>query len=164
MSIPIRTASLSAILGTCLYLAGCVSQKPEAPHSASQHVAPESTTQAVPVIRSHRYTLISIKPTVDQRDLLQQIVDIRIPDHLAPTVQDAMAYTLRRSGYRLCPDTEAVVGLYALPLPAAHYRLGPLPLRDALQVLAGQAWKVQVDERSREVCFELRPEFQPGVA
>jgi type IV pili sensor histidine kinase/response regulator len=59
---------------------------------------------------------------------------------------------------------EPIAGLYALPLQAAHYRLGPLPLRDALQVLAGQTWKIQVDERSREVCFELRPEFQPGVA
>ncbi len=58
---------------------------------------------------------------------------------LSPMLQDAMAYTLRLSGYRLFPGGEDVAGLYALPSPAAHYRQGLLPLREALQVLAGPA-------------------------
>ena len=31
--------------------------------------------------------------------------------------------------------------------------LGPLLLRDALLVLAGPAWALSVDDRTREVCF-----------
>jgi type IV pili sensor histidine kinase/response regulator len=41
----------------------------------------------------------------------------------------------------------------ALPLPAAHYRLGPVLLRDALLTLAGPVWDLQVDDGERKVCF-----------
>jgi hypothetical protein len=52
----------------------------------------------------------------------------------------------------LC-DAPDAAALYALPLPAAHLRLGPLPLRDALLTLAGPAWDVSVDDAARAVCF-----------
>src|SRR3546814_8427606 len=71
---------------------------------------------------------------------------------LDASVGDAMRHVLLRSGYRLCDAAEAAT-LYALPLPAAHLRLGPLLLRDALLTLAGPAWELSVDAVTRQVCF-----------
>lgn len=103
-----------------------------------------------------RYTLVSAEPTAEQLDLLAQIIDVTIPPGLTPTVQDAMHHVLRRSGYSLCPVGSAIKVLFTRPLPAAHYRLGPLALRDALEVLAGPAWQLLVDEVGRTVCFRQR--------
>jgi len=105
-------------------------------------------------LRYGRYTLVSTEPTSEQRDLLAQIIEVNIPSSLSPSVQDAMHYVLQRSGYSLCPVTASVRILFTRPLPAAHYRLGPIPLRSALQVLAGPAWQLTTDEVGRSVCFE----------
>ena len=114
-------------------------------------------------LRYGRYTLVSTEPTTEQRDLLAQIIDVNIPSSLSPSVQDAMHYVLQRSGYALCPDTASVKVLFTRPLPAAHYRLGPIPLRSALQVLAGPAWQLTTDEVGRSVCFEQQ-KTEAGVA
>ncbi|MBW1248787.1 PilL N-terminal domain-containing protein [Pseudomonas tolaasii] len=105
-------------------------------------------------LRYGRYTLVSTEPTTEQRDLLAQIIDVSIPSNLNPSVQEAMHYVLQRSGYSLCPASEPVKVLFTRPLPAVHYRLGPIPLRSALQVLAGPAWQLTTDEVSRSICFE----------
>ncbi|WP_434562885.1 PilL N-terminal domain-containing protein [Pseudomonas sp. Z4-20] len=105
-------------------------------------------------LRYGRYMLVSTEPTPEQRVLLAQIVDVSIPSNLNPSVQEAMHYVLQRSGYSLCPAAEPVKMLFTQPLPAAHYRLGPISLRNALQVLAGPAWQLTTDEVSRSVCFE----------
>ena len=105
-------------------------------------------------LRYGRYTLVSTEPTTEQRYLLAQIIEVNIPSSLNPSVQDALQYVLQRSGYSLCPVTASVKLLFTRPLPAAHYRLGPIPLRSALQVLAGPAWQLTTDEVSRSVCFE----------
>ncbi|MBT2298198.1 PilL N-terminal domain-containing protein [Pseudomonas fluorescens] len=105
-------------------------------------------------LRYGRYTLVSTAPTTEQRDLLAQTIDVNIPSNLNPSVQDALHYVLLRSGYSLCPDAAPMKVLFSQPLPAAHYRLGPIPLRDALQVLAGPAWQLTVDDINRSVCFE----------
>ncbi|CAI8946412.1 Type IV pili sensor histidine kinase and response regulator [Pseudomonas brassicacearum] len=105
-------------------------------------------------LRYGRYTLVSTEPTTEQRDLLAQIIDVSIPSNLNPSGQEAMHYVLQRSGYSLCPAAEPVKILFTRPLPAAHYRLGPISLRNALQVLAGPAWQLTIDEVSRSVCFE----------
>jgi type IV pili sensor histidine kinase/response regulator len=106
-----------------------------------------------PGLRYGRYTLVSTEPTPEQRDLLAQIIEVNIPSNLNPSVQDALHHVLQRSGYLLCPSTPSVQVLFTRPLPAAHYRLGPITLRNALQVLAGPAWPLTVNEVSRSVCF-----------
>lgn len=50
--------------------------------------------------------------------------------------------------------------LFAHPLAASHYRLGPMSLRTALQLLAGPAWELQVNELDRKICFAIRPAFE----
>ena len=67
-----------------------------------------------------------------------------------------MQYVMSRSGYSLCPAEAGHVNiLYTRPLPAAQYKLGPMTLRNTLQV-SGPAWQVKVDEVARQVCFVLQ--------
>lgn len=141
-------ATCSGLLLAAL-TAGCATPLPPPPVPETPAVqAPEY----VPVVRYGRYTLVELAPPETQRDLLLQVVDVAIPDTLHASVGDALRHVLQRSGYRLCDgrDTEA---LNALPLPAAHYHLGPLRLRDALLTLVGPAWELHADDGARRVCF-----------
>ncbi|WP_053184504.1 PilL N-terminal domain-containing protein [Pseudomonas thivervalensis] len=130
--------------------------KPEIDSSSNRpHLSRSRADESHPSeLRYGRYTRVSTEPTTEQRNLLAQIVDVSIPSNLNPSVQEAMHYVLQRSGYSLCPAAEPVKILFTRPLPAAHYRLGPISLRNALQVLAGPAWQLTIDEVSRSVCFE----------
>ena len=148
-----RTACGCLALAASL-AAGCATTAPSSPPADSSHaVEPAiSLPQYIPVARYGRYTLVELEPTEAQRDLLLQVIEVSLPDIVQATVGDALNHVLRRSGYRLCsgPETDA---LDALPLPAAHYRIGPMALRDALLTLAGPAWSLHVEEGARVVCF-----------
>lgn len=124
---------------------------PPTPASKVTDIAPEAVMEFVPVTRYGRYTLVELAPTAAQHDLLLQVVDVEIPGTLGATVGDALRHLVLRSGYRLCDEQSA--DLLALLLPAAHYRLGPVLLRDALLTLAGPVWDLQVDDGERKVCF-----------
>lgn len=138
---------------SCLLLsalaAGCAAPPPPLP-VPDEVVVP--APEYIPVIRYGRYTLVELTPTAAQQDLLLQVVDVSIPDTLHANVADALRHVLQRSGYLLCngPETDA---LNDLPLPVAHYQLGPLQLRDALLTLAGPARTLHVDHAMRRVCF-----------
>lgn len=149
-----RLTLVVAGLLTIALAAGCATRS-IAPTTVEPE--PEGRTQTmpdgwVPVVRYGRYTLVELVPEPAQRDLLQQAVEVSIPPMPDASVGDAMRHVLLRSGYRLCDTAEAAT-LYALPLPAAHLRLGPLMLRDALLTLAGPAWELSVDDVTRQVCF-----------
>lgn len=149
-----RTACACLALAASLG-AGCATTVPSStPADSSGAVEPAiSQSQFIPVARYGRYTLVELEPTAVQRDLLLQVIEVSLPDTVQATVGDALNHVLRRSGYRLCsgPETDA---LDALPLPAAHYRIGPMALRDALLTLAGPAWSLHVEEGARVVCFK----------
>lgn len=149
---------------------GCASkqklQQPElspasAPLVSNVQSVSQDIYQAAPqVVRYDRYLLVSSDPTTAQRNPLEQIIDIRIPASLQPTIADAMRYALKQSGFSLCAATEANDVLYRQPLPAVHYQLGPMRLNTALQILAGSAWQLEVDEVQRIVCHSLRDGYQ----
>ncbi|HGN3056787.1 TPA: PilL N-terminal domain-containing protein [Pseudomonas aeruginosa] len=168
---PLHCRLALTLLSSLGLLAGCATSRvaPPAPPPASVVSAEQPTTELVPVARYGRYTLVELVPEPVQRDLLQQAVEVSIPPMLDASVGDAMRHVLLRSGYRLCDAAEAA-SLYALPLPAAHLRLGPLMLRDALLTLAGPAWELSVDDVTRQVCFSRHgaPTFlsanPPGAA
>lgn len=67
-----------------------------------QPASPDVYSQAPEVVRYDRYLLVSTEPQAVQRDPLSQVIDIRIPSSLKPTVVDAMRYALKQSGYTLC--------------------------------------------------------------
>lgn len=148
-----RTARRGLLLATTL-AAGCATTPPSPPpFAASQAVESVASPPAdVPVVRYGRYTLVELAPTEAQRNLLLQVVDVAVPDTLHATVGDALRHVLQRSGYQLCSGSETDA-LNALPLPAAHYQLGPIVLRDALLTLAGPAWELHADDSARRVCF-----------
>ncbi|SDG73400.1 type IV pili sensor histidine kinase and response regulator [Pseudomonas benzenivorans] len=162
----LTTLSLLALV------ASCTTQKVEQPKPAFDSsrnpdlLAPDlypngAVAEKEPVVRYGRYTLVSTQPDAGQRDLMAQIIDVTIPANMHPNVRDAMQYVVDRSGYSLCPtDSGHVNILYTRPLPAAQYKLGPMTLRNTLQVLSGPAWQVKVDEVNRQVCFVLRPGYQ----
>lgn len=150
---------------SCLLLvalaAGCAT--PPAPAPVPDVVtAPAPEAENVPVVRYGRYTLVELTPTAAQQDLLLQVVDVSIPGTLHASVGDALRHVLQRSGYQLCSgrDTDA---LGSLPLPAAHYHLGPLQLREALLTLAGPARTLHIDHSTRSVCFS-QPHATPVEA
>lgn len=151
MSPPLLFCALCALASL---LSGCTTTPQATDHLDATHnaAAPQPDPAQVPVARSGRYTLIELVPEPSQRDLLRQTVEVAIPPSFDAKVGDAMRHVLLRSGYRLCDSSDAAP-LYALPLPAAHLRLGPLVLRDALLTLAGPAWALSVDEVTRQVCF-----------
>lgn len=169
---PLATAVTLALPLTVIALSGCaslttssaqtevvrptVSKVSRSPQVQVQVLRPERS----PARREGRYTLASTLPRGEQLDLLSQVIDLRLPETMNPTVQEAMRYVLRHSGYRLCPATGTGAGdvqvLYAHPLPAAHYRLGPITVRNALLALAGPAWRVEVDDKARSICFVAR--------
>lgn len=149
----LRTFGL--LLTISFLVVGCVTTEPHQPQA--QAAIPEnsietSTLELIPLVRYGRYTLVELAPAAAQQDLLLQVIDVAIPDTLHASVGDAIRHVLLRSGYQLC-ERHDVNALLTLPLPVAHYRLGPVVLLDALLTLAGPAWNLQVDEGRRQVCF-----------
>lgn len=145
-----RALLLGALLLTPLARGQCAPAPTMAPVSAP--VTTPSPSAPTPVVRYGRYTLVEVGPTAAQQDLMTQIIDVTLPPMRGATVGEALRYVLQRSGYQLDSTTEAAV-LYSRPLPAADDRLGPMTLREALQVLAGPAWQLRTNEVSRQVWF-----------
>lgn len=157
-----------AVCLTVGLLAGCT-QKLQQPDTQPHPTALNGNVQparldvyaATPeVVRYDRYLLVDTSPSAAQRAPLEQTIDIRIPASLSPTVADAMRYALRQSGYALCSTTPANWVLYNQMLPAVHYQLGPVRLSQALQILAGSAWQLEVDSVQRIVCHALREGYR----
>lgn len=156
-ALPSHCTARNSLLLAAALTAGCATTL-SPPPSTSSHTSSHAAESVLPppadvrVVRYGRYTLVELAPTEAQRNLMLQVVDMAVPDTLDATVGDALRHVLQRSGYQLCsgPQTDA---LNALPLPAAHYLLGPIVLRDALLTLAGPAWELHADDGARQVCF-----------
>ena len=108
-----------------------------------------------------RYSTIAPVPRAAQVDPLDAVVTIVFPEQLT-TVDEALHYVLRRSGYRLASAkaTDPAASVIAnQPLPEVHRRLGPITVARALGTLAGPAWTMVVDPVHRLVSFELAQEY-----
>lgn len=153
-----------------LLTAGCTHNttaqyKPLSPVPSIPRVNDIYPNPAPEVVRYDRYTLISSKPVDAQRDPLNQIMDISMPAEMVRSVGDGFRYVLLESGYSLCPISSPVFAeLLNKPLPGVQRSMGPLRLSDALQILAGPAWRLLVDDVNREVCFTLRDAYQNLVS
>ncbi|WP_416427702.1 PilL N-terminal domain-containing protein (plasmid) [Pseudomonas sp. App30] len=128
---------------------------PDKPATPAKPRVPE-TLQAPDWVRQSRYTLVSARPTLEQRQPLLQMVEVSIPPALHSDVGEALRHVLQRSGFSLCPDVAPQALLFSRPLPAVHYQIGPMALIDALTILGGPAWELSVDPLNRSVCYALR--------
>ncbi len=115
-------------------------------------------------IRTDRYTLIRSTAQGDQLDPLSTLVRVSFGPDIA-TVGDAIHELLEHSGYRLsygssenCFLAEGL--LFVQPLPAPLRDIGPLPLREGLETLAGRAWELEVSELGRTLAFTIREEYR----
>lgn len=151
--------SLLPTLGLMIALAGC-STTPPAPAIAAPPALPAASpkpkTQLPAWVRQDRYTLVTTLPTLEQRQPLYQLVNVQIAPALHANVGEALRHVLQRSGYALCADSAAVNRLFRRLLPAVQHQLGPISLLDALSIIGGPAWRLDIDPVDRSVCYALR--------
>lgn len=109
-----------------------------------------------------RYLTLENKARLSQIELLSQTIQLRFPQNIQ-TIHEAMTYLLRFSGYDLVPinhmNKEIQITL-SKSLPLVDRDLGPIPLKDALTILAGPAFVLMQDPINRTVDFRLKPCFQ----
>jgi len=104
-----------------------------------------------------RYQSVMVEPTDEQLDLLSHIVEMELPEQIN-TIGQAISHLLDGSGYRLLSPKLAESyrsHLFAMPLPQVQRQLGPLTLRQALELLGGPAFRLVIDPTYRLVSFEL---------
>lgn len=139
-----------------------VESKPLIPHRVVKDDIYTETAELNPeVVRYDRYLLVDSKPQDGQKYLLEQMVTVNMKG-LGLTVENGMWNTLNGTGYTLCsPVNQAVSSLFGLALPNVHYKFGPVRLRDAMQMLAGEAYSLTVNDALRQVCYSPRMNYVP---
>lgn len=121
-----------------------------------------SDEQSTQIIRQGRYTLVNTSPEDGQKYLLEQMVTVNMlpkkKQAMTATVEKGLKTTLSGTGLNLCYGSvfNQTASLFSLPLPKVHHQFGPIKLREALQMLAGPAYYVTVNDITRTVCFKMR--------
>ena len=118
--------------------------------------AAQPITSSKTVSQIDRYSELTAGPTLEQRDLLAVTVAVSIPNNIA-SLGGALRWILRDSGYRLAADSVVppeVHSMLKLPLPAAHRRLGLMPLKEVLALMVGPEFHIVQDPLHRLVSFE----------
>lgn len=118
------------------------------------------------VTQINRYATVTNKPLVAQVNPLLAVQQIHFPQEIK-TVGEAIEWWLHYSGFTLIskerqPDSFQEV--MHRTLPQIHRNLGPLTIKEGLEVLAGQqVFVLIVDPLLRQVNFKLKPAFQSPV-
>lgn len=139
-------------------------QLPPQDRIVSKDIYQEQTISNTEVVRDGRYTLISIAPEEGQKYLLEQVVSVKVPNtknRFTANVQQGLRTTLTNTGLDLCSPSigeqgNAVQTLFTRPLPKVHYQFGPIKLYEALQMIAGPAYELTLNDISRTICFKAR--------
>ena len=138
-------------------LAGCQAP-PEpvvVPTPLNIRTAPDLQT-AQPVYTS-RYVTEQRAPARELTDILGIPVEAKLPVMSKMSIKEGMEFMLRGSGMALrTPTSYAESQLYAQSLPLAQTDMGNMSLREALQVMGGQAFLLEEDVVKREVGFRLK--------
>ena len=132
----------------------CCSAAAVMSHSA---VAEERPVTAISTLTQiDRYSVIAVRPTAGQRDLLSVTRAITIPGDIE-SVGEAFHWMLRDSGYRLATDgvlSEEAAAMLELPLPAVHRRFEPMPLQTVMGLMIGPTFHLIQDPVHRLIAFE----------
>ncbi|PJE14677.1 hypothetical protein [Legionella sp.] len=119
--------------------------------------------QAANVTEVNRYATVANKPLIAQINPLMAVQQVHFPQDIK-TVGQAILWWLRYSGYSLASSVKQPESLQTVmrqPLPQSHRNLGPLTVKDGLEVLSGQQIFMLIeDPLRREVNFKLKPAYQ----
>lgn len=123
------------------------------------------STQAANITQINRYATVDNKPLRAQVNPLLAVQQIHFPQSVQ-TVGQAMTYWLQYSGYSFVKTEKQPLSLQAVMqqrLPQVDRNLGPLTIKDGLEVLAGQeVFTLTQNPLLREVNFKLKPAFAPN--
>jgi len=112
-------------------------------------------------IQTGRYSSIKSKPTQSQRELLQVMITVSIPDEIT-SIGQTINYLLKRSGYQLVQPQAKQIALsnfFLKRLPEVHRHIGPVSLEDALTILTAPAFKLNQDPVMRRIRYKLDTRF-----
>lgn len=117
---------------------------------------------AANVTQVGRYATVENKPLTSQVNPLLTVQQIHFPQSIR-TVGEAIHYWMQYSGYSLVDESvqsQAFKEVKDQPLPQVVRSLGPLTVRDGLEVLAGQqVFSLIQDPLHRRINFKLNPTF-----
>lgn len=123
-------------------------------------------SSAANVTQINRYATVNNKPLAAQINLLLAVQQVHFSQDIK-TVGQAMTYWLQYSGFSLAPMNKQPTILQAImgkALPQIDRNLGPLTVKDGLEVLVGQqVFMLTQDPMLREVSFKLKPAFIPVI-
>tara|TARA_B110000879_G_scaffold162382_1_gene209721 strand:+ start:604 stop:1080 length:477 start_codon:yes stop_codon:yes gene_type:complete len=109
-----------------------------------------------------RYSTVENKPTIAQVNPLLSVQKMHFPSN-ARTVGDAVRYWIRFSGYALVSDknlSKEASTLLKQPLPVVDKHLGPLSVKDGVEVLMGQGvFHLVQDPLNRKLDFKLNKKY-----
>lgn len=137
-------------------LAGC--QTPPEPVQVPPpplniRTAPELSGSSV---QTSRY-VIERSAGEQMTDILGVPIEARLPVMSKMSIKEGIEFLLSGSGVSLrTPTSYAETQLYAQPLPLGHTDMGHMSLRQALQVIGGQAFSLEEDVVRRNVGFRLK--------
>lgn len=121
-------------------------------------------TQAANVTQVNRYATVANKPLAAQVNPLLAVQQIHFPQEVK-TIGQAVEWWLRYSGFTLAikeKQPENLQAVMRLPLPQIDRNLGPLTVKDGLEVLVGQqVFTLVEDPLLRQVNFQLKPTVKP---
>lgn len=123
------------------------------------------SVHASSVTQVNRYATVSNKPSLAQLNPLLAVQQMHFP-HDISTIGEAIEKWLQYSGFTLVPPSQQSKSLQALlqnKLPEIDRNLGPLTIKDGLEVLVGQhLFKVIENPIRREVNLQLRTSSSEG--
>lgn len=122
------------------------------------------TAHAANVTQVNRYATVANKPLAAQINPLLAVQQIHFPQEVK-TIGEAVDWWLRYSGFTLIAKDKQPESLQAVmrqPLPQIDRNLGPLTVKDGLEVLVGQqVFTLIEDPLLRQVNFQLKPTVKP---
>ena len=122
-------------------------------------------SEAANVTQINRYATVANKPLSAQINPLLAVQQVHFPQEVQ-TIGQAVAWWLRYSGFTLVNKEKQPKSLQQVllsPLPQIDRNLGPLTVKDGLEILVGQpVFKLVDDPILRQVNFQLKPNLKKG--
>ena len=120
---------------------------------------------AANVTQINRYATVANKPLAAQINPLLAIQQVHFPQEVQ-TIGQSIEWWLKFSGFSLVSKEKQPESLQAImrqALPQIDRTLGPLTVKDGLEVLVGQQSFVLIeDSLLRQVNFKLKPGIKTG--